>query len=107
MRRLLLVGVVTVMIYATLAVIQKAPAGTVAAAGATGANLRLTAPSGSGGCPLAPFFSFCNAMVGGTTPAKAFTLTNTSANAVTSVSVSLAGRPGAHLEFQRLGLHAK
>ena len=92
MRRLLFVGVWAAMAFAALAGFS------AKSAHAATSNLRITAAPPPG-CPLGNGFTFCNALVGGTTSQSVFTVTNTSSAAVTNVTFNLAAVSGQSAKF--------
>ena len=66
--------------------------------GAATSNLKLTAAPPPG-CPLGSGFTFCNALVGGSTSQTIFTVTNASSATVTNVTFSLAALAGQSASF--------
>jgi hypothetical protein len=92
-RRLLVVCVWAAIAFAVIAGVL---GNSVSAATAT-SNLKLTAAAAAG-CPLGNGFTFCNALVGGTTSQSIFTVTNGSAT-VTNVTFGLAALAGQSASF--------
>jgi hypothetical protein len=93
-RRLLVVCVLAAIAFAVIAGVQRKSS---EAATAT-SNLRLTPPPPAG-CPLGSAYTFCNALVGGTTSQSIFTVTNASSSAVTNVTFSFAAVTGQSAGF--------
>jgi hypothetical protein len=93
-RRLLVVCVWAAIAFAVIAGVQ----GKSSEAAAATSNLKVTAAPPAG-CPLGAGFTFCNALVGGTTSQSVFTVTNASSATVTNVTFSLAALPGQTATF--------
>ena len=94
MRRLLVVCVWAAIAFAVIAGVQ----GKSSQAATATNNLKITAAPPSG-CPLGSGFTFCNALVGGTTSQTIFTVTNASSATVTNVTFSLAALAGQSAKF--------
>ena len=98
MRRLLVICALVAMMFAVIAV---APRETAEAAGPTN-NLKLTPPPPSG-CPLGSSYTFCNELTPGGPVGFAtltfFTVTNTSAAAVTNIAFSFSAVTGQTADF--------
>jgi hypothetical protein len=93
-RRLLVVCVWAAIAFAVIAAVQ----GKSSEAATATSNLKLTAAPPAG-CPLGNGYTFCNALVGGTTSQSVFTVTNASSATVTNVTFSLAALAGQSASF--------
>jgi hypothetical protein len=98
-RRLLVICALAAMAFAVMGVVQ----GEFSEAAAATNNLTLTAPPPSG-CPLGSSYTVCNALAPGTNSqailvAQLFTVTNTSAAAVTNIAITFAAVPGQSASF--------